>query len=81
MAPDDVLSIDSGSSFRDKNDMRMRSDKLRGLSGDASDVSNNNLAPTRVGGARDGTVFFKIDSRPVERVCRGDWPPLRPRMS
>jgi len=81
LAPEDVLSIDSGGSFRDEDDVGLRGDKLRCLSGDASHISNDNLAPIRVGGARDGTVFFKIDSRPVERVCRGDWPPLRPRMS
>jgi hypothetical protein len=61
--------------------MRMRSDKLRDLSGDAGDVGNHNLAPVRVGGARDGTVFFKVNGRPVERIGRGDRPPLGPRMS
>jgi hypothetical protein len=76
-----ILSISHGRSLRNKDDMGLGSDKLRCLGGDASHISDNDLTPVRVGGARDGTVFFEVDSRPVERVSRGDWPPLRPGMS
>ena len=59
----------------------MGSDKLRCLGGNAGHINDNDLAPVRVGGARDGTVFFKVNGRPVERIGRGDRPPLGPRMS
>ena len=60
--------------------MRLRGDELRCLGGNAGDINDNDLAPIRVGGARDSPVFFKVDGRPVKSVGRGDWPALRPRM-
>ena len=60
--------------------MRLRGDELRCLGGDAGDINDNDLAPIRVGGARDGPVFFEVNGRPIKSVGRGDWPALGPGM-
>ena len=60
--------------------MRLRGDELRCLGGNTGDINDNDLAPIRVGGARDSPVFFKVNGRPIESIGRGDWPALRPRM-
>ena len=40
--------------------------------------NDNDLAPIRVCGARDGAVLLKVNGRPVESIGRGDWPTLGP---
>jgi hypothetical protein len=60
--------------------VRLRGDELRCLGGNAGDINDNDLAPIRVGGARDSPVFFEVNGRPIKSIGRGDWPALGPGM-
>ena len=78
LSADDTLSIGCGSRLGDKDDVRLRSDELRCLGGNAGHINDNDLAPIRVCGARDGAVLLKVNGRPIESIGRGDWPTLGP---
>jgi hypothetical protein len=78
LSADDTLSIGCSSRLGNQDDMRLRGDELRCLGGNAGHIDDNDFAPVRVCGARDGAVLLKVNGRPIESIGRGDRPTLGP---
>ena len=48
------------------------------LGGNAGHIDDNDFAPVRICGARDGAVLLEVNGRPIKSIGRGDGPALRP---